>query len=266
MRKIFPVAGPEFPVTPVTADVPAPPGAAALAGLYAYPAGRDQPARPWVRANMISSADGAATLQARSGGLSGPADRMVFAVLRSLADVILVGAGTVRAERYRPVAASSVWAALRTGRPPAPRIAVVTADLGPDLDDLLLAPAPGGRTIVLTTEAAPASRLAAVGRRADVIVAGQRAVPPAAAISELGRLGLTRVLAEGGPTLLGQLLAAGLIDELCLTVSPVLAGGHAIRITNSPDETGAMALALAHVLTDDGQLLCRYLRQQAGSD
>ena len=264
MRQIFPDAGPDLPVTAVTSDVPAPPGVAALADLYAYPDARGEPARPWVRANMISSADGAATLDGRSGGLSGPADRMVFAVLRSLADVILVGAGTARAERYRPVASSAVWAALRAGRPSAPRLAVVTARLGPDLDDLLLAPAAGGRTIALTTGSAPADRRAAVAAHADVIVAGSTTVDPAAAIGELTRLGLTRILVEGGPQLLGQLSAAGLVDELCLTLSPVIAGGHAIRITNAAADTSGTGLELAHVLVDDGQLICRYLRQPAG--
>jgi 5-amino-6-(5-phosphoribosylamino)uracil reductase len=88
-------------------------------------------------------------------------------------------------------------------------------------------------------------------------------VDPAAAIGALARLGLTRILVEGGPQLLGQLFTAGLVDELCLTVSPVVAAGHAIRITNSAAETGGTALDLAHVLADDGQLICRYLRQPA---
>lgn len=263
MRQIFPAAGPELPVSPVTAEVPGPPAVAALASLYAYPDSGGQPGPPWVRANMISSADGAATLDGRSGGLSGPADRMVFAVLRSLADVILVGAGTARAERYRPVQPGAVWAGLRACRGPALRIAVVTLRLGPDLDDLLLAPAAGGPSIVLTTEAVPEDRRAAVARRANVIVAGSTTVDPAAAIGALARLGLTRILVEGGPQLLGQLFTAGLVDDLCLTVSPVVAAGHAIRITNSAAETGGTALDLAHVLADDGQLICRYLRQPA---
>ena len=100
MRQIFPDAGPDLPVTAVTSDVPAPPGVAALADLYAYPDARGEPARPWVRANMISSADGAATLDGRSGGLSGPADRMVFAVLRSLADDELKSVALLRMEGH----------------------------------------------------------------------------------------------------------------------------------------------------------------------
>ncbi len=104
-----------------------------LHAAYAYP---DR--RPWVRANMVSSADGAVTLEGRSGGLSGAADREIFALLRSLSDVILVGAGTVRAEHYGPAEPSSAHAEPssehaeeRAGRgaPPAPVIAVVSQRL-----------------------------------------------------------------------------------------------------------------------------------------
>ncbi len=122
---------------------------------------------------MVASADGAAALDGRSGGLSGDADRLVFSVLRSLADVILVGAGTARAEGYRPVRPGEVWTALRDGRAPVPPIAVVTGKLDLNEDAPLLAgAAEGARTIVLTSQAAPAARRAAVARHADVVVAG----------------------------------------------------------------------------------------------
>ncbi len=248
---------------------PGEPAVAALAALYAYPEPAAHPS-PWVRANMVESADGAATLEGRSGGLSGPADRLVFAVLRSLADVIVVGAGTARAERYRPVRAGEVWAALRPGRPPAPPIAVITRELDLNADaPLLAAAAEGARTIVLTSEAAPAARRAAAARHADVIVAGRDAVAPAAAMAALAARGHRRVLVEGGPSLLGQIVAAGLLDELCLTLSPVLEGGRARRILAAPPgrvrpgpdgADAATGLRLAHVLEADGSLLCRYQR------
>jgi riboflavin biosynthesis pyrimidine reductase len=239
----------------------------ALAGLYAYPA-TGTGARPWLRANMVVSADGAASLSGRSGGLSGPADRLVFSVLRSLADVILVGAGTAREERYRPAAAPDIWPALRTGRAPTPPIAVVTRDLNLDPDSPLLTSAPAGsRTIVLTTAAAPGSRRTAVARHAEVVVAGQDGLTPAAVIWALGERGHQRLLTEGGPKLLAQFTDADLLDDLCLTVSPLLEGGRAGRILVAPDGAaehagpgaGAM-LRLAHVLEDQGSLLCRYLR------
>jgi len=207
---------------------------------------------------MVASVDGAASLAGRSGGLSGDPDRLVFSVLRSLADVILVGAGTARAEGYRPVRDSEVWAALRIGRAPVPPIAVVTGKLDLNEDAPLLAGTAQARTIVLTTEAAPAARRAAVARHADVVVAGRDAVSPAAAVGALAARGYHRVLVEGGPGLLGQITAVGLLDEVCVTVSPVLEGGHAGRIMVGPG--AATGLRLAHVLEDRGFLLCRYLR------
>jgi riboflavin biosynthesis pyrimidine reductase len=276
VRQIFPVAaggGPIGPIGPVAAGGPVAPGGSGLAEiarLYAYPAPAVRPGRPWVRANFVASADGAATAQGRSGGLSGEADRQVFSVLRSLADVIVAGAGTVRAEKYRPVRAADVWAGLRAGRPPLPPIAVVTRLLDLDTGGPLLAGPPGSaRTIVLTTEAAPADRRAAAARHADVVVAGHDLLSPEAIIGALAERGHQRILIEGGPHLLGQIAAAGLLDELCLTVSPVLAGGRAGRIlatgaAGGDDIPAAQAgLSLAHVLEDSGFLLCRYVRSEA---
>jgi riboflavin biosynthesis pyrimidine reductase len=241
---------------------------AALAGLYAYPEGGQGDGPPWLRANMVASADGAAALDGRSGGLSGPADQAVFSVLRSLADVIVVGAATARLERYRPVQLAEAWPQLRQGRPPTPPIAVVTRRMfGFDPGSPLLAAGPGlARTIVLTTEAAPAALRSAVSAQAEVIVTGPDVVSPKAIVSELAGRGYRRVLTEGGPHLLEQIVAAGLLDELCLTVSPVLAGGGGAGRILAPPGAGAdqrpgpAALRLAHVLEDHGELICRYLR------
>jgi riboflavin biosynthesis pyrimidine reductase len=236
-----------------------------LAALYAYPAGLD---RAWVRANMIESADGAAEVDGLSGGLSGPGDRDVFGVLRALADVILVGAGTARDEQYRPARVRPAWAGLRAGRPAAPPIAVLTGRLdldlaGPLLSSAIGGPAPDARTIVITCGTCSADRRAAVAAHADVIVAGERQVDLAAAVAALAQRGHRRILAEGGPRLLGQLAAAGLIDELCVTVSPVLAGGPAGRIIQGPaGGDGRARLDLAHVLAGDSYLFCRYLVQR----
>ena len=262
MRQIYPASGPE-----VTAGEAGGRREAAdlLAGLYAYPPGISAD-RPWVRANMISSADGAAELNGLSGGLGGPADRLLLQVQRCLADVILVGAGTARAEKYRPARSSPLLAGLRQGRAPTPPIAVLSARLDLDPDSPLLTQAPAdARTIVLTSAAAPAERRAAVARHARVIVAGTDQVTASQAISALAGLGHARILSEGGPGLLAQIAALGQLDELCLTISPVLAGGHARRIL-----AGGLAgdlppglpesLRLAHVLADGAFLFCRYVR------
>jgi riboflavin biosynthesis pyrimidine reductase len=258
VRQIFPaaVAAPE-----IGSDGSA---VTALARLYAYPPEAAARATPWVRANMIASVDGAAALNGLSRGLSGGADRLVFSVLRSLADVILVGAGTARAEKYRLVREGKIWTALREGRPPTPPIAVVTGELDLDLDGPLFADADGqSRTILLTTHAAPVARRAAAAARADVIMAGQNSVTAAAAVDALAARGHRKILVEGGPSLLGQITEAGLLDELCVTFGPVLEGGRAGRILAPPPGPGhgaATRLTLGHVLEDGGSLLCRYLR------
>jgi riboflavin biosynthesis pyrimidine reductase len=254
VRQIFPAASDDL-------------DASGLARLYGRPdAGQaGGAARPWVRANMISSADGASSVGGRSGPLGGPADRAVFRVLRSLADVILVGAGTARAERYRKVRAGDLWPALRTGRAPTPPIAVVTGTLDFTGCAPLLTEAPGqATTIVLTAKDAPAGRRADLAGKATVITAGRDQVDIGEAIAALRDLGYLNILAEGGPHLLGQIAAAGLLDELCLTISPVLAAGTAGRIVMSAGTSPAVpaALGLAHVLAEDGYLLCRYLRSE----
>jgi riboflavin biosynthesis pyrimidine reductase len=219
---------------------------------------------------MVASADGAASLDGRSGGLSGPGDRMVFTVLRSLADLILVGAGTARTERYRPAQAAELWQQLRPADAPQPAIAVVSARLNVDPDgQLLTGAAAAARTIVVTTADAPRDRKAAIARNARVIEAGDRQVDMAAAVTALRSLGYARILCEGGPSVLGQLAAVGLIDELCLTTSPLLATGQAGRIV-SPSTTGTRAgaaadlttrLSLAHLLADENFLFSRYLSE-----
>jgi riboflavin biosynthesis pyrimidine reductase len=235
-----------------------------LAALYAYPdlaGGRAH----WVRGNMVESLDGAATLGGRSRGLSSEWDRQIFAMLRALADVILVGAGTARTERYAPVRPESEglrWAWLRKGRAPSAPIAVVTRTLDLDLDSALVAAAPEhARSIIITTDSAPAGRRAAAARTADVVVAGDTSVDMAAAVAELAARGLRRILAEGGPHLLTQIVDAGQLDELCLTVSPLLAGPGPDRILCGPPLSGAPTakpFTVGHVLIDDGYLFCRY--------
>jgi riboflavin biosynthesis pyrimidine reductase len=231
------------------------PDDAELARLYAYPG------EHWLRANMVASADGAATVDGLSGGLSSPGDRRLFWVLRGLADVVLAGAGTARAEGYRATRAKDSWGplGLREGRPPAPPLAVVsrTLDLNPTAPFLADAPT-GARTIVLTCASAPADTRAELERVADVIIAGDTLVNLGEALGALRDRGLGRVLCEGGPHLLGQLAADGLMDELCLTISPVLAGPGAPGIVTGAPFPAARSLTLAHVLEEDGTLFCRY--------
>ena len=234
---------------------------AGLAELYGYPAGDGHT----LRANMVSSADGAATLAGASAGLSSAADRHVFALNRSLADVILVGASTARVERYAPVRVRELWQHLRDGRTPTPPIAVITSLRNLDPANPLFADAPAdARTIIITTEQAPADARARFADRADIVVAGETTVDMSIAVAALTDRGHRRILAEGGPGILAQFVAAGLLDELCLTMGPLLAGPGAPRILNGAPMPQPLSLSLAHLIEDDGFLLCRYAVSRPG--
>jgi riboflavin biosynthesis pyrimidine reductase len=225
---------------------------AALAGLYAYP--RD---RRWVRANFVSSVDGAAQgPDHRSGSISGPADRRLLALLRALADVIVVGAGTARVEGYAPADIRPVFAPLRQqlGLPPTPPIAVVTDSL--DVPDRLLA---DPRTLVITCAHTDTGRRHRLAAQVDVAIAGEHHVDAAAVIDTLTARGHRRILTEGGPTFAGLLARAGLVDELCQTVSPELHAGPAMRILTGPELPSPAHVTLASLLEADGFLFCRWL-------
>jgi len=182
---------------------------------------------------MIASIDGATAVAGRSGGLGGGADQALFAVLRSRADVVLVAAGTVRAEHYGP---SKV------------PVAVISRSCRLDWDSPFFTAAIAP-PLVITVAGAPALEREKAAGLADVIIAGERDVDLAVAL---------RVLAEGGPTLNGQLAAAGLLDELCLTLSPLLAGGDAKRILAGPALAPEHGWRLHSLCEQDGFLFLRY--------
>jgi riboflavin biosynthesis pyrimidine reductase len=198
--------------------------------------------RPGVRFNMIASVDGATAVDGVAGGLGGKADQDLFALLRTLADVVLVAAGTVRAERYGPSAVP---------------IAVVTRSCNLDWESRFFT-AQDARPVVVTVATAPAEARARAAEVADVVVAGERDVDLAMAVDALGERGWRAVLCEGGPTLNGQLAAAGLLDELCLTLSPRLVGGTAKRLLAGPLLPGPPTLTLASACEQDGFLFLRY--------
>ncbi|MFD6836837.1 pyrimidine reductase family protein [Streptomyces diastaticus] len=236
---------------------------AELADAYAYP----ETAGPWLRANMVSTLDGAAQHEGRSQPISGSADMRIFGTLRGLADAVVVGAETVRQEGYRPARAREAFARRRAavGQTPAPAVAVVSASLALDFD-LPLFSAPGTPTLVLTGAAAPAERVrAAQAAGARVLIAGTgSAVEPERAVHVLAEQGLTRLLTEGGPRLLGQFIAAGVLDELCLTVSPMLTAGDAQRIASGPPVVLPKRFSPASVLEEAGFLFTRYRRTDMG--
>ncbi|NUU20109.1 MAG: pyrimidine reductase family protein [Streptomycetaceae bacterium] len=272
MRRLLPL--PEADPTPVrtTADDAAD---VDLDAVYAYPTGVVDAGRPWLRANMVSSLDGAAQAGDNlSAGLSSPADKRIFGVLRALADVVLVGASTVRNEGYRPPQPKPAYAPARTaaGRPPVPVIAIVSRSLDLDFGTPLFTEAVVP-TVVLTGPDADPERLAEARKTADVIIAGAPETPgappasgvdPGAAVDALVARGWTRILTEGGPHLLAQIVAAGRLDELCLSLGPLLLGGSATRITNGPAPAVPQTMRLHTLLEEDGFLFARYVRNLTG--
>ncbi|WP_165314338.1 pyrimidine reductase family protein [Agromyces protaetiae] len=240
--------------SPVTRD--------SLLAAYAF----DDRATPCVRMNFVSSLDGAVTIDGRSGGLGDAADRLALCVIRTLADVVLVGAGTVRAEGYGGVevgADASAWRVTH-GLEPQPRIAVVSRDLDLDPAHPFFAEAVT-RPILVTCagdagdSGARAGRLASLEAVADVLVAGEQLVDLSAALDALADQGLRQVLCEGGPHLFGALLEADLVDELCLSLSPLLVGGAAGRIVQGASEA-SRAMRLVHAIPAGDLLLLRYAR------
>lgn len=218
-------------------------------------------ATPWTRVNFVSSLDGSATHNGLSAGLGDAADRRVFDILRRLCDVVLVGAGTVRAEGYGPMrldAASTAWRRER-GLAPHPVFAIVSARLELDPRSPIFTDAPV-RPLVITGEAAPSHRREALEAVADVLVCGRARVDTAMMVERLAERGLPQVHCEGGPHLFGAMITDAAVDELCLTLSPLLEGGSGPRIINGAVPAAAASLRLSQVLSSADTLLLRYTR------
>ncbi len=238
----------------------------ALAALYAYPPSVG-PARAWVRANMVTSLDGAVSGDdGRAASVSTEADKRVFHVLRGLADVVLVGAGTARTERYGPADPHPGLAADRRaqGRREAAVVVQVTRS-GRVQDGGGMFDRPGDALVALPAgdDEARARAVASAGEDA-VLLAGhvdRGGTDLADLLAQLAARGLTRVLCEGGPALLGALARADLLDELCLTTSPVLVAGGGPRAVVG-DGVDPLRYRLDGLLHEDGTLLARWVRDR----
>ena len=227
--------------------------------VTAYEAYRPaDPFAPFLRVNMVASVDGAATDEhGRTGELGGDGDHELFRALRALADAIVVGAGTVRAEGYGPHRMPARLRELRAadGRPDPAPIVVVSRSLDLDFGAPLFAEA-ATATVVVTCEAAPAQRRRLAAQAGRLLVAGDEQVDVAAAVEGLRtELGLGCLLCEGGPTLNDALFAAGVVDELCLTVTPRLVGAGRRILHELPRPEG---VALVALYEQDGELYTRY--------
>ncbi len=216
---------------------------------------------PWLRVNFVSSVDGAATHQGLSGALSNDVDGRVFDILRRLCDVVLVGAGTVRAEGYGAMRVDAASERVRSGAGMTahPVFAIVSAGLDLDPRSPIFQEAPE-RPIVLTTELSRPEAREALSDVADVVVCGRERVQAERGLAVLHERGLTRIHCEGGPRLFADLIAARAVDELCLTISPLLEAGTSSRIATGAAPIVPLGLRLAHTLQGDETLLLRYVR------
>jgi len=214
--------------------------------------------RPWVLANMVASVDGAFAVDGRSGGLGGEPDRQMFTAVRSLPDVILVGAGTARTERYRRPAPGPA-AALRTGRgqTAAPRLAVVSNRGHVPADQPFLT-GDGPDPVLFHPASADVTRLP---DGVEPVEAGADTVDLAWVLGHLAESGARTVLCEGGPTLLGELHAADLVDEYFVTLAPNTVGGEQVGFLG---DTPAQVrdLRLHRLLVADDVLLGTWRRDR----
>lgn len=220
--------------------------------------------RAFVRSDFIIAVDGAVTVDGTSRGLAGPADKAAFMAMRGWADVVLVGAGTVRSEGYGPVRLRpEVQAARRArGQSPVPPVAVVSRSLSLDYESALFADA-AVPTIVVCPGGADPERRAHAAEAGELVVAGEAEVDLADALRQLHDRGLRHVLTEGGPQLHGDLARAGRLDELCVTISPMVAdaGPATPRLLGPLGLAEPSRLRLTHLFeADDGYLFARYRR------
>jgi riboflavin biosynthesis pyrimidine reductase len=206
-----------------------------LLRVYAYPA---SPSTPWIRANMVSSIDGSAALSGKSKGLTSTSDRRLFHLMRSLADVVLIGAGTARSEPYENHKGQVV-------------VITRSGDLPPNFFT-------GRRPIVITCEALDERKRRELSNLAEVITCGRDEVDLSLVVGHFIERGWLRILCEGGPALLGLLNASALIDEVALTISPLLVGGGTSLLEESRETK--RNFQLVSLLQGDGNLFARYTK------
>lgn len=214
--------------------------------------------RPWVMVDMVSSVDGATTLQGGSSGLNDEDDKLVFTALRAAADIVLVGAETVRVEDYGPVVLDDrvVRARRRSGRRDVPRLAVMSRSL--DLDPGARLFSGADRPYVFTGRDADSRRRRALDQVAEVVTAGSVGASVVTVLSRLHDDGHRVVLCEGGPAVNGHLSSAGLIDEINLTLSPLIVGGASARIVDGALIEPPLDVRLDRVLVGERMLFVRY--------
>lgn len=222
----------------------------------------------WVTGHMVAGLDGTASVGERVGSLSTTPDQALFPRMRQIADVVLVGAETVRREGYGPVRLSEQAQARRRqlGQSSNPPLAVVSRTLEFDWSANVFAKASDdARPLLITCTAADPDRRAEAEKYATVVVAGDDRVEPEAALRALADLGYRVVVCEGGPTWLGELVAADRLDELCLTISPLM-GGDPLPVSVTPPGAGLAGFELRGAMIEDHTIFLRYEAQPREDD
>lgn len=226
--------------TDVTADQ--------LAAAYLFPESNG----PIIRGNMVVSIDGAATVDGKSGGLASDGDHQIFHLQRALADVIVVGAHTAVIEGYRPPTIDERYSDDRARRDQAAAPPLVLVSQSLNFPDDYATATDSGVIIATCSEAPHAAREKLQRAGATLVDCGETSVDPLLLAAELDRRGLRRVLCEGGPRFLATIAAAGLLNELALTVCPKMVGGDAQRIAHGAAVTADRAsMRLRHLISDD---------------
>lgn len=224
------------------------------------------PRREWLRTQMVITLDGATTGgDGLSGSISGAADKRVFMETRRLADAVLVGAGTIRAERYKPMGVKPEWQEARAaeGLQPAPRIVIVSGRLDLPWEEPMFSQSAAPITVATCARVDEQAREDAE-RHAQVVSFGTDAVDLVALVAWMREQGLQRIVCEGGEALLDGLVREDLVDEMDLTISPVMAGSGYLPDPPS-DAVDAVSgryprYSLAHQFVDEGFVFCRFVR------
>jgi riboflavin-specific deaminase-like protein len=227
--------------------------------IYADAQFAPRPDRPYLALNFVTSLDGRVTVGGRAAGLGSAVDRQTMRQLRARADALLVGAGTLRAEPIDPRVPPDLADLRETdGRPPQPLFVLITA-FG-SLPDRKVFHMADVQRLILSPRSADANRLRRIDPEAEIVVLGESWVDLAEAMRYLRGRGIRSVMCEGGPSLAGGLMAAGLVDELFLTVAPTLVGGAGLRLLEGSFAAGGQQVAvdLVSAFEQNGELFLRY--------